>query len=424
MPQVTCPRCQSSFVIPGGAGKRCVFCGADLSGNAPPPEPPPPDPAPSSAPAPAPAPSPALPPVERDAHGSRIITSTWRPPFFGGSTLAEADATSSRAAAPAPSSAPAPAAHAQPPPHQPPPPPPPPPRREPVSANCPICGQLVKFETAGQTLRCDRCGSDLAEPERSGLVARIALPKSAEAGIPVEIPCPHCGNRLSVPADPPGPEVRCAPCQRALTPADLPIDSWVDLKAALEAGPQASNLIFLLRARWTLGTVSAGEVVRLAEMMSRTILWLRQPIPERECDFPLPIAITADLLRCFLFAGDEARVESETEERFVLSVTLPPPVPTVILTITPAPGGSHFGVASASDRAANAMAWAQALKGKIGAGAPRALSRFLAYRIVFGDWMKPRTMVAVPRAHLERELRRLGAADERFTTIRERLQGR
>jgi hypothetical protein len=414
MGQVTCPRCTSTFVIPGGAGRRCVFCGADLSGTVPPPELPPPEPTPA-APAPSSFPSaPAAPSTDtRDASGSRIITSSWKPPFFGGSTLAQAESPPSP-----PSYAPAPSAPAAPP-----RPPPPPVRREPVSANCPICGQLVKFELPGRTLKCDRCGSDLSEPERSGLVARIALPAAAAPGDPVEIPCPYCGSKLSVPADPVGPEVRCAPCQRALTPADLPIDTWVDLKAALEAGPQASNLIFLLRARWTLGSASAGEIFRHAESMSRIILWLRQPVPERDCDFPLSVALTADLLRHFLLAPDEARVESESDDRVVLSVTLPPPVPTVILTISEVPSGAKFGVASASDRAANAMAWAQALKGKIGAGAPRALSRFLAYRIVFGDWMKPRTMIAVPRAILERELRRLGASDERFTTIRERLQG-
>ncbi len=397
MAQITCPSCKSTFMLPGGAGRRCVWCNADLTGTEVP-EPPSFPSAPEAA-----ATEPSRPAEPRpSAPTQRIIVTTWRPPIFG-STLAAADAAS----------APSPAAE----------PPPPPPRRDPVSASCPICGQLAKFETAGAMVRCERCGCDLVEPDRAGVVARVAVAARGEPEPPAEIPCPQCGGILSVPADVPGPQVRCVPCQRALTTPDLPLDRWVDLKSTLQAGAQAEHLVFLLRSRWTLGAISAGYVGRLSAMMSRVVTWLRQPPAERACDLPLPISTATDLLRQFTFAPDEARTESESAERVVLSISPKGPValPPVLLTLAPGGDGSQF--AMADDGASMAEMARDSIRSRIASSAPRALFRFLAYRLVFGEWMRPQTMTLVPRTILERELRRLGAADERFTALLGRMGG-
>ena len=272
-------------------------------------------------------------------------------------------------------------------------------------------------------LRCERCGCDLVEPAGGGVVARIAVPATGATEPPAEIPCPQCGGKLSVPADVPGPQVRCVPCARALTSADLPLNSWIDSKSLLEAGPMAEHLIFLLRARWMFGAISAGDVARLSAAMIRIVTWLRCRPDERDCDMPLAISTTTDLLRQFIFAPDEARTESESAERIVLSISPQGPValPPVLFTVAAAGDGSKFSLAE--DGAPLAEMAREAIRSRIASSAPRALFRFLAYRLVFGEWMRPQTMTLVPRTILERELRRLGTADERFTALLGRMGG-
>ena len=361
-----------------------------MSGEAPPPEPEPP---PSSTPA---APPPSAPRAAPRSRETIVKSPSWIASLTGAPS--DAEPTVARAA------------------------PPPPPRRDPVTGPCPLCGESNRFEQRER--RCGGCDCDLEEPESAGAAARIAIPP-AEPRPPVAIPCPHCGRELRVPADKPGPKPRCENCPRDLAPAELPLDGWVDLSGPAQGGPQAEILIHLLRARWSSGAASPGEILRQAEALRRIVRWLQLKPEARACDFPTPVEPTAEILRHFVFKPAQAQVQSRNDDRVILAVA--PEAGqggSVMIAVAAVADGALLGfLADLREGLAAALApvRVQEIRARIASATPRALFRYLAYRSVFGDWMRPATIAAVPRPALEREMRKLGVAEDRLGPLLERV---
>jgi hypothetical protein len=319
-------------------------------------------------------------------------------------------------------------------------------RADAIVGHCPICDFVVRFEPGQRAIRCDRCGTDITEPDAPGGPARVAPPPMSGivATPPVSVPCAHCGGRGRMALEMPRPNVHCEQCGKALTAAYLPLEKWADVRTLATPGTLGESLLLILRGRWNLGTVSAGEVLRHVEGLRLVTGWLQQKPEERTSDFPLPVGSTAEVLKYFVLRVDKAEIQSQSKDRVILVVPtrreepresdtkmrrrdeegVDRSGPTMILSIGAVPSGSVFGfLAQGADGTTGALAESRLAEVKelIATMIPRASFRFLAYRFLFGEWMRPATMVFVPPAVTERELRKLGLPDARVKSILERL---
>lgn len=237
------------------------------------------------------------------------------------------------------------------------------------------------------------------------------------------------------------PDVRCEQCQRALTAAYLPLEKWADIRGLAQPGTLADSLLFILRSRWNYGTVSPGEVLRHVEGLRLVTHWLQTAAGERKSDFPLPVGATAEILKYFILRVDKAEVQSQSTERAILVVPadqpepapedvgsdapLPAP-PALIVSIGQVPEGSVFGFLARREDGSTAPLAPERLgelQGMITAAAPRTTFRFLTYRFLFGEWIRPVTMAVVPAVVTTREMHNLGIPDARAKQILERLSG-
>jgi len=317
-------------------------------------------------------------------------------------------------------------------------------RTDAVMGNCPICDLQLRFEPGERVAKCGRCGTDIIEPESPGMPARVAPSAVTAKHPPISVPCAHCGGRGKMP-DEPAPAVRCDLCQRALTAAYLPLEKWADTRGLAQPGTLADTLLLILRGRWNNGLVAPGEVLRHVEGLRLVTQWLQTKPEERKSDFPLPVGAAAEVLKYFVLRVDKAEIQSQSADRAILAVPTKrdepresdtrffkrvteedarAQPPAMILSIGQVPAGSVFGFLARGPDGTTGALQAERLaevKQLIGAAAPRASFRFLAYRFIFGEWMRPTQMVFVPAAATERELRKFGMPEPRIKSVLERL---
>ncbi len=261
---------------------------------------------------------------------------------------------------------------------------------------------------------------------------------------PITVPCAHCGGRGKMEVDAPNPDVRCERCQKPLTAAYLPLEKWADVRGFAQPGSLADSLLFILRSRWNAGTVSPAEVLRHVNELRTVVDWLQRDAKERKSDFPLGVEATAGILQYFILRVDKAEVQSQSADRCILVVPtkrdeprehdtrfmkiadlqkqkVPP---AMILSIGAVAAGSVFGfLARSPDGTTGALAQERLdeVQALISREVPRACFRYLAYRFMFGENMRPPTMVFVLPSIVERELRKLSMTVEKIKAIQERL---
>ncbi len=295
-------------------------------------------------------------------------------------------------------------------------------RADAVIGHCPICDFVVRFEIGQRAIQCSRCGTDITEPDAPGGPARVAPPpmSGVVASPPVAVPCAHCGGRGRMPLENPRPDVRCEQCGKQLTASYLPLEKWADVRNLAQAGSLSDALLLILRARWNIGNISAGEVLRHLEGMRLVMAWLGQKAEERQSDFPLPVGATAEILKYFVLRVDKADIQSQSKDRVILMVPTrreepresdtkfrrrgddedeKASGPSMIVSVGQVPTGSVLGfLAQGADGTTGPLAEARLneVRTLIQTMMPRATFRFLAYRFIFGEWMKPGTMMIPP----------------------------
>ncbi len=295
-------------------------------------------------------------------------------------------------------------------------------------AVCPVCGTDV-FVQPVKPMACQRCGTELLSPEAPGSPARVA-PRPAPANRPpFEMPCPHCGTRLAMPLERPQPEVKCSKCGRQLTTLYFPLEAWADVSTLDQPGTLSENLIFVLRTRWNSGKATAGEILRQVEGVRHVTQWLQAKPEARPSEFPLPPALTAEILKFFIMRTPQAHIQAQPDGHVLLVIPAEKQeservAPALIVVAVPHSSGSTFEFqARAADGTIASLGDEQSsgVRSTIAGAAPRANFRYLAYRAIFGDWIRPRAIACVPPSILERELAGLAVPESRAKSLKERL---